>query len=56
MGYVWSYIFVLVVLIRPGSLQPAILLDSLGLRFLCSSFITLTSVGYGYTVPESPLA
>jgi hypothetical protein len=56
MGYVWSYIYVLVELISPGSFQPTTPEASLGLRFIYFSFITLTTVGFGDTVPVSPLA
>lgn len=56
MGYVWSYIYVLVELVSPGSFQPATPEDTLGLHFTYFSFITLTTVGFGDTVPASPLA
>jgi voltage-gated potassium channel len=56
MGYVWSYVYIFVELIQPGSFQPATPEDTLGLRFIYFSFITLTTVGFGDTVPASPLA
>jgi voltage-gated potassium channel len=56
MGYTWSYVYVLVELCSPGSFGPAGYEGSLGLRFIYLSFITLTTVGFGDTVPLSPQA
>jgi len=56
MGYVWSYIYILVELVSPGSFHPPTPEDALGIRFIYFSFITLTTVGFGDTVPVSPMA
>jgi voltage-gated potassium channel len=55
-GYLWSYVYVLIELIKPASFRPLIPEDSLGVHFLYFSFITLTTVGFGDTVPTTPLA
>lgn len=54
-GYLWSYIYMMVELLKPGSFQPQIPEDSLGVHFIYFSFITLTTVGFGDTVPTTAL-
>ncbi len=56
MGYAWSYVFMLIEFCAPGSFQPAGTSGSIGLRFIYFSFVTLTTIGFGDTIPVSPLA
>jgi len=56
MGFVWAYVYMIVELSAPGSFQTAGGSEGMGLRFIYFSFITLTTVGFGDTVPGSPLA
>jgi voltage-gated potassium channel Kch len=57
MGYTWSFVYVLLESLSPGSFQFAASTNgSLGVRMLYFSFVTLTTIGYGDTVPVSPLA
>jgi hypothetical protein len=56
MGYAWSYVYLLVEYCAPGSFQPAGTAGSIGLRFVYFSFVTLTTIGFGDTIPVSPLA
>jgi len=56
MGYTWSYVYLLVELTSPGSFQTSSTAGGLGLRFIYFSFVTLTTVGFGDTVPASPIA
>jgi voltage-gated potassium channel len=56
MGYAWAYLYQMVEICSPGSFQPVCSSDNLGLRFIYFSFVTLTTVGFGDTVPASPLA
>lgn len=56
MGFTWALIYYLLELIVPGSFLPLNLAGNHGLRFLYFSFITLTTVGFGDTVPASEMA
>lgn len=56
MGYTWADVYLLVELCSPGSFGPVGYEGSLTLRFIYLSFITLTTVGFGDTVPLSPHA
>ncbi len=55
-GYIWSYVYLLLELTSPGSFESASTSGNLGLRFIYFSFVTLTTVGFGDTVPASPMA
>jgi voltage-gated potassium channel len=56
MGYTWSYVYLLLEVCVPGSFGPQGYEGSISLRFIYLSFITLTTVGFGDTVPLSPQA
>jgi len=56
MGFTWAYVYMLLELSAPGSFQTADASEAMGLRFIYFSFITLTTVGFGDTIPTSPLA
>jgi hypothetical protein len=56
MGYIWSYVYLLLELTSPGSFESASKAGNLGLRFIYFSFVTITTVGFGDTVPASPMA
>lgn len=56
MGYIWSYVYLLVEQSAPGSFQFSDTSSALGLRLIYFSFVTLTTVGFGDTLPASPMA
>jgi hypothetical protein len=56
MGYIWSYVYLLLEQTSPGSFQFSDTSSALGLRLIYFSFVTLTTIGFGDTVPVSPLA
>jgi voltage-gated potassium channel len=56
MGFTWALIYFLLELIVPGSFLPLNLTGNHGLRFLYFSFITITTVGFGDTVPATEAA
>jgi len=56
MGFAWAYVYLILELAAPGSLQSLGQSETNGVRFIYFSFITLTTVGFGDTVPGTPLA
>ena len=56
LGFTWALMYYLLEVIVPGSFLPLNLAGHHGLRFLYFSFITLTTVGFGDTVPATDMA
>ena len=56
MGYAWSYAYLILELFSPGSFLPLDSVPPHSVRFIYFSFITLTTVGFGDTIPATPLA
>jgi hypothetical protein len=56
MGFTWAYIYMILEQSAPGSFQTVSASENIGLRFIYFSFITLTTVGFGDTVPATPFA
>ncbi len=56
LGFIWAHIYSLLTEYSPGAFLAATSGEGLSLKFIYFSFVTMTTLGYGDVVPQTPMA